>query len=45
VPEKSILILLFINGGLIIMDIIVTVFHANLSSEDIGDMGRTSVLL
>jgi hypothetical protein len=45
VPEKSIPILLFINGGLIIIDIIVTVFQANLSSEDIGDMGRTSVLL
>jgi hypothetical membrane protein len=41
VPAKTIPILLFINGGLIIMGIIVTVFQANLSSEDIGGMGRT----
>jgi hypothetical protein len=41
VPAKTIPILLFINGGLIIIGIIVTVFQANLSPEDIGDMGRT----
>jgi hypothetical protein len=42
VPSRMISVLLFINGGLIIVGIIVTVLQANLSSEDIANMGRTA---
>ena len=41
-PSKTISLLLFINGGLIIVGIIITIALANLSSEDTGDMGRTA---
>src|ERR671924_1853227 len=40
-PSKAISSLLFINGGLIIVGIIITIAQANLSSEDIGGMERT----
>jgi hypothetical protein len=33
--------LLFINGGIIIVGIIVTIVQDKLSSEEIGGMGRT----
>jgi hypothetical protein len=41
-PSKTISLLLFINGGLIIVGIIITIALANLSSEDTGDMERTA---
>ena len=41
-PSKTISLLLFINGGLIIVGIIITIALANLSSEDTGDMARTA---
>jgi hypothetical protein len=40
-PSKTISSLLFINGGLIIIGIIITIAQANLSSENIGGMERT----
>ena len=40
-PSKTISSLLFINGGLIIAGIIITIVQANLSSQDIGGMQRT----
>lgn len=42
VPSKIISVLLFINGGLIIVGIIVTVVQANFSSEEMANMGRTA---
>jgi len=41
-PSKTISLLLFINGGLIIVGIIITIAVANLSSEDTGGMERTA---
>jgi hypothetical protein len=41
-PSKTISLLLFINGGLIIVGIIITIALANLSSEDTEDMERTA---
>src|SRR5919107_2326669 len=41
-PSKTISLLLFINGGLIIVGIIINIALANLSSEDTGDMARTA---
>ena len=40
-PSKTVSSLLFINGGLIIIGIIITIIQANLSSENIGGMERT----
>lgn len=40
-PSKTVSSLLFINGGLIIIGIIITIVQANLSSENIGGMERT----
>jgi heme/copper-type cytochrome/quinol oxidase subunit 3 len=40
-PSKTISSLLFINGGLIIIGIIITIAQANASSENIGGMERT----
>jgi heme/copper-type cytochrome/quinol oxidase subunit 3 len=40
-PSKTISSLLFINGGLIIIGIIITIAQANVSSENIGGMERT----
>jgi heme/copper-type cytochrome/quinol oxidase subunit 3 len=40
-PSKTVSSLLFINGGLIIIGIIITIAQANLSSENIGGMART----
>ena len=40
-PSKAISSLLFINGGLIIVGIIITIAQASVSSEDIGGMERT----
>lgn len=40
VPSKTISILLFINGGLIITGLIVSILQANISAEGIGRMGR-----
>ncbi|MGB7558518.1 MAG: hypothetical protein WBM37_08365 [Nitrososphaeraceae archaeon] len=42
VPSIIVSVLLFINGGLIIVGIIVTVFQANFSSEEMANMGRTA---
>lgn len=42
VPSIIVSVLLFINGGLIIVGIIVTVVQANLSSEEMANMGRTA---
>jgi hypothetical protein len=36
VPSKTISILLFVNGGIIVTGIIITVLLPNLSPEDIG---------
>jgi hypothetical protein len=41
-PSKKISSLLFINGGLIIVGIIITIALASLSSEDTGGMERTA---
>src|SRR5919106_997040 len=41
-PSKMISSLLFINGGLIIVGIIITIAVASLSSEDTGGMERTA---
>jgi len=41
-PSKTISLLLFINGGLIIVGIIITIALANVSSEDTGGMERTA---
>ena len=41
-PSKTISSLLFINGGLIIVGIIITIAVASLSSEDTGGMERTA---
>jgi hypothetical protein len=41
VPSKAVSILLFVNGGLIIAGILMTIIRANSSSEDIGGMQRT----
>jgi hypothetical protein len=41
-PSKIVSSLLFINGGLIIAGIIITIAQANLSSEDIGGMEPTA---
>lgn len=41
VPSIIVSVLLFINGGLIIVGIIVTVVQANFSSEEMANMGRT----
>jgi heme/copper-type cytochrome/quinol oxidase subunit 3 len=40
-PSKTVSSLLFFNGGLIIIGIIITIAQANLSSENIGGMART----
>ena len=42
VPSLLVSVLLFINGGLIIVGIIVTVVQANFSSEEMANMGRTA---
>lgn len=42
VPSIIVSILLFINGGIIIVGIIVTVIQANFSSEEMANMGRTA---
>jgi hypothetical protein len=42
VPSTIVSVLLFINGGLIIVGIIVTVVQANFSSEEMANMGRTA---
>lgn len=42
VPSTIVSVLLFINGGLIIVGIIVTVIQANFSSEEMANMGRTA---
>ena len=42
VPSTIVSVLLFINGGLIIVGIIVTVVQANSSSEEMTNMGRTA---
>ena len=42
VPSIIVSVLLFINGGLIIVGIIVTVIQANFSSEEMANMGRTA---
>ena len=42
VPSTIASVLLFINGGLIIVGIIVTVVQANFSSEEMANMGRTA---
>jgi hypothetical protein len=42
VPSIIVSVLLFINGGLIIVGIIVTVVQANVSSEEMANMGRTA---
>src|ERR687891_1960124 len=41
-PSKTISSLLFINGGLIIVGIIITIALASLSSENTGGMERTA---
>jgi hypothetical protein len=41
VPSKTVSILLFVNGGLIIVGIIMTIIQATSSSEQIGGMQRT----
>lgn len=42
VPSIIVSVLLFINGGVIIVGIIVTVVQANFSSEEMANMGRTA---
>jgi hypothetical protein len=42
VPSKIVSVLLFINGGLIIVGIIATVAQANFSSVEMANMGRTA---
>jgi hypothetical protein len=42
VPSITVSVLLFINGGLIIAGIIATVVQANISSEEMANMGRTA---
>jgi hypothetical protein len=42
VPSITVSVLLFINGGLIIAGIIATVVQANISSEEMTNMGRTA---
>jgi hypothetical protein len=42
VPSIIVSVLLFINGVLIIVGIIVTVVQANFSSEEMANMGRTA---
>jgi hypothetical protein len=42
VPSIIVSVLLFINGGLIIVGIIVTVVQVNFSSEEMANMGRTA---
>ena len=42
VPSTIVSVLLFINGGLIIVGIIMTVVQANFSSEEMANMGRTA---
>jgi hypothetical protein len=44
VPSKTISILLFVNGGIIVTGIIITVLLPNLSSEDIGGTERNVIL-
>jgi len=41
VPSKTVSILLFVNGGLIIVGILMTIIQATSSSEQIGGMQRT----
>jgi hypothetical protein len=41
VPSKTVTILLFVNGGLIIVGILMTIIQATSSSEQIGEMQRT----
>ena len=41
VPSKTVSILLFVNGGLIIAGILMTIIQATLSSEQIGGMQHT----
>jgi hypothetical protein len=41
VPSKTVSILLFVNGGLIIVGIIMTIIQATSSSEQIEEMQRT----
>jgi hypothetical protein len=42
VPSIIVSVLLFINGVLIIVGIVVTVVQANFSSEEMANMGRTA---
>jgi hypothetical protein len=42
IPSITVSVLLFINGGLIIVGIIATVVQANFSSEEMVNMGRTA---
>jgi hypothetical protein len=42
VPSIIVSVLLFINGGLIIVGITVTVLQANFSSEEMANMGPTA---
>jgi len=44
VRSKTISMLLFVNGGIIVTGIIITVLLPNLSSEDIGGMERNVIL-
>lgn len=44
VPSKTISILLFVNGGIIIIGEIIIILEANFPSEGIGGMGRNIVL-
>jgi hypothetical protein len=44
VPSKTISILLFVNGGIIITDEIITTLEANFSSEGIDSIERNIIL-
>ena len=43
VPSKTISILLFVNGGIIIIGEIIIIFEGNLSSEGLGGMARNII--
>ena len=44
VPSKTISILFFVNGGIIIIGEIISSLEANFSSEDIGSMARNVIV-
>jgi hypothetical protein len=44
VPSKAISVLLFVNGGIIIMGEITIILQAKLSSEDVGSKERNITL-